>query len=87
MREKLIFGITAGVNAIYRYFAAARKMEARTLASARTVRRDAPKVARNELCPCGSGRKFKHCCVAGQLFIDAFRQPDELWPSYAYGSG
>ena len=26
-----------------------------------TVRRDAPKVGRNDLCPCGSGRKFKHC--------------------------
>ena len=26
-----------------------------------TVRRDAPKVGRNDPCPCGSGRKFKHC--------------------------
>ncbi len=26
-----------------------------------TVRRDAPKVGRNEPCPCGSGRKFKQC--------------------------
>jgi preprotein translocase subunit SecA len=26
------------------------------------VRRDAPKVGRNEPCPCGSGKKFKHCC-------------------------
>lgn len=25
------------------------------------VRRDAPKVGRNEPCPCGSGRKFKQC--------------------------
>ncbi|MGE0682771.1 MAG: SEC-C metal-binding domain-containing protein [Candidatus Binatia bacterium] len=24
-------------------------------------RRDAPKVGRNELCPCGSGKKFKKC--------------------------
>jgi preprotein translocase subunit SecA len=23
--------------------------------------RDLPKVGRNELCPCGSGKKFKHC--------------------------
>jgi len=30
--------------------------------SAKTVRRDAPKVGRNELCPCGSGKKFKRCC-------------------------
>lgn len=26
-----------------------------------TVRRDAPKVGRNDSCPCGSGRKFKAC--------------------------
>ena len=24
-------------------------------------RRDAPKVGRNDPCPCGSGRKHKHC--------------------------
>jgi uncharacterized protein len=27
----------------------------------KTVRRAAPKVGRNEPCPCGSGRKYKHC--------------------------
>jgi preprotein translocase subunit SecA len=26
-----------------------------------TVHRDAPKVGRNDPCPCGSGRKYKHC--------------------------
>ena len=26
-----------------------------------TVKRDAPKVGRNDPCPCGSGRKFKQC--------------------------
>ncbi len=26
------------------------------------VRRDVPKVGRNEPCPCGSGKKFKNCC-------------------------
>jgi len=26
-----------------------------------TIRREAPKVGRNEPCPCGSGKKFKHC--------------------------
>jgi len=26
------------------------------------VRRDMPKVGRNEPCPCGSGKKFKNCC-------------------------
>jgi len=28
----------------------------------RTVRRESPKVGRNEPCPCGSGKKYKKCC-------------------------
>ena len=27
-----------------------------------TFHRDAPKVGRNDLCPCGSGKKYKKCC-------------------------
>ena len=27
-----------------------------------TFHREAPKVGRNDLCPCGSGKKFKKCC-------------------------
>ena len=26
-----------------------------------TVKREAPKVGRNDACPCGSGKKYKHC--------------------------
>ncbi|MBT3637062.1 MAG: hypothetical protein HN531_08995, partial [Opitutae bacterium] len=29
------------------------------------VVRDAPKVGRNDPCPCGSGKKYKKCCGAG----------------------
>jgi uncharacterized protein YecA (UPF0149 family) len=29
------------------------------------MRRPAPKVGRNEPCPCGSGKKFKKCCGTG----------------------
>jgi tetratricopeptide (TPR) repeat protein len=29
-----------------------------------TVRRETPKVGRNDPCPCGSGKKYKHCCGA-----------------------
>lgn len=28
----------------------------------RTVRRESPKIGRNDPCPCGSGKKYKHCC-------------------------
>ncbi|MCE8015689.1 preprotein translocase subunit SecA [Halomonas sp. MCCC 1A17488] len=34
-------------------------------ADARPVRREGPKVGRNDPCPCGSGKKYKQCC--GQL--------------------
>ena len=27
-----------------------------------TVRRETPKVGRNDPCPCGSGKKYKKCC-------------------------
>jgi preprotein translocase subunit SecA len=29
-----------------------------------TVRREGPKVQRNDPCPCGSGKKYKNCCGA-----------------------
>jgi len=62
-REKLISGAAVGVMAIYKYFATQRKLEAQKLSSGTTFRRDAPKAGRNEPCPCGSGKKFKHCCA------------------------
>jgi len=34
-------------------------------AKVHTVRRDAPKVGRNDPCPCGSGKKYKKCHGAG----------------------
>jgi uncharacterized protein YecA (UPF0149 family) len=35
----------------------------RTMASP-TVRRDEPRVGRNDPCLCGSGKKYKKCCGA-----------------------
>jgi hypothetical protein len=31
--------------------------------SAQPIRHTDPKTGRNELCPCGSGKKFKRCCL------------------------
>jgi SEC-C motif-containing protein len=28
----------------------------------KTIVRATPKVGRNDPCPCGSGKKYKHCC-------------------------
>jgi len=30
------------------------------------IRRQQPKVGRNDPCPCGSGKKYKHCCGKGR---------------------
>jgi len=42
------------VTDIYRFWLAKRGNQ--------TIRRDEPKVGRNDPCPCGSGKKFKQCC-------------------------
>jgi preprotein translocase subunit SecA len=34
-------------------------------ARVKTIVREAPKVGRNDACPCGSGKKYKKCCGAG----------------------
>ncbi|MBN2497937.1 MAG: preprotein translocase subunit SecA [Deltaproteobacteria bacterium] len=31
-----------------------------------TIKRDGRKVGRNDPCPCGSGKKYKHCCLRKQ---------------------
>lgn len=60
-RETIIAGMIAGLTHIYRYFAPHRRTLAAVARQAKPARRVAPKVGRNEPCPCGSGRKFKHC--------------------------
>jgi uncharacterized protein YecA (UPF0149 family) len=33
-------------------------------AKVKTIVREAPKIGRNDPCPCGSGKKYKKCCGA-----------------------
>ena len=40
-----------------------RRLYRRAL-SRKTIRLQAPKLGRNERCPCGSGKKYKKCCGA-----------------------
>lgn len=49
---------------------ALRKIDSAEL---RAVERQHPRVGRNEPCPCGSGKKFKRCCLAG--LTDVGRSP------------
>ena len=49
--------IEPAVRGMYLYFRAQRKQAPITFV------RDRPKVGRNDPCPCGSGKKYKHCCL------------------------
>jgi uncharacterized protein len=59
-REELLHLLTASIVQIYRYFEPERTG---ALPATQPFTRDAPKVGRNEPCPCGSGKKYKQCCL------------------------
>jgi uncharacterized protein len=61
-RENLIIGMAAGVMHIYKYFQRPSRRDMSLVSESSTYRRALPKIGRNEPCPCGSGKKFKHCC-------------------------
>src|SRR5687768_7509455 len=61
-REQLIAGAAAGVMGIYRYFEPLRRIRTEFRGGQSTYRRTVPKIGRNDPCPCGSGKKYKHCC-------------------------
>jgi uncharacterized protein len=62
-REEIGKLIPASLAGIYRYWLPSRQGEIEHMIAA-TIRRDQPKVGRNDPCPCGSGKKFKKCCGA-----------------------
>lgn len=49
--------IPAAVQKIHAYWYARRD-------ESQTIRRNSPKLGRNDLCSCGSGKKYKKCCGA-----------------------
>lgn len=57
-RHKLAIEIEASILDIHRFWLPHRK------AAVTTVRNDNPDPGRNDLCSCGSGKKFKKCCGA-----------------------
>jgi uncharacterized protein len=62
MHAKWSRKITPAVRAIHAYWLPKRHADYEAVRAEMTVRREGPKVGRNDPCPCGSGRKFKHCC-------------------------
>lgn len=57
-------GRLAGGRSLGRYVRALRAAyEERTAATVKPIRNPGARIGRNAPCPCGSGRKFKHCCM------------------------
>jgi uncharacterized protein len=59
-REEVIVHMAAGLRGAYHYFRSHREAYAGSFPSEPS--HTAPKVGRNEPCPCGSGKKYKRCC-------------------------
>jgi uncharacterized protein len=57
--QKLQQRIAASVREIHAYWLRRRGQHP----AGEPVRRGAPKIGRNDPCLCGSGRKYKHCCL------------------------
>ena len=60
-RQGLVDAMIESAIDVFEFF---RDQRARGLGPSEPRRRDAPKVGRNDPCPCGSGRNFKQCCGA-----------------------
>jgi uncharacterized protein len=59
-RDDMLALMMAGLLHIYEYFEERRTEPAPAPV---TVKQSEPKVGRNEPCPCGSGEKYKNCCL------------------------
>lgn len=64
-REEFLQMMIASLTQIYRYFEPHRQSQAHAMHDGTHVplRRAGPKVGRNDPCPCGSAKKYKHCCA------------------------
>ncbi len=59
-QENIRQAIVPNVREIYAFWLARR---AGSVQANQPVRRDTPRVGRNDPCPCGSGKKYKKCCL------------------------
>ena len=60
-REDIVKHMAAGLVQIFRYYRDQRGAAPSGRRSPLTVRREEPKIGRNDPCPCGSGKKYKQC--------------------------
>ncbi len=66
-RNALLAGMAGGVTWMYRYFEPHRKRAALGVRENAAFRRDKPRIGRNDLCYCGSGKKYKRCCYNAKV--------------------
>lgn len=59
-REQILEMVSDSLKEIYVYFA---PMRAQSASPAEPVVRGEAKIGRNDPCPCGSGKKYKQCCM------------------------
>jgi uncharacterized protein len=59
-REEVLAMMAAGITEVYDYF---EPMRAQSAEPVEPFMRSQPKIGRNEPCPCGSGKKYKQCCM------------------------
>jgi len=62
-RENIQQAITPNVRIIHGYWLERREEFLDNESSAAPIRRSEPRVGRNDPCPCGSGKKYKKCCL------------------------
>jgi uncharacterized protein len=58
--EQMQQAVTDNARAIHAWWLERRE---RPISASTPVRRSSPEVGRNDPCPCGSGKKYKHCCL------------------------
>jgi uncharacterized protein len=60
-REHPLASLDAGIEDVVNATVELWDLTAKARFAVAPVRREAPKVGRNDPCPCGSGKKFKQC--------------------------
>ena len=67
LRREFLVGAVLGIKEIYEAFSEQQSTgitsRYRSNSQQGSFEREAPKVGRNDPCPCGSGKKFKKCCA------------------------
>jgi len=61
--QSMVAAIALAAQALHHYWLAQRESEPAESLPTPTLLNDLPKVGRNDPCPCGSGKKFKKCCL------------------------